>query len=158
MCHATPCLCALWHGPWHLTFSSVAGGVCLCLINLFVDLQAHLNVMCIVAYQTWVEYIFCYRERERERDFCIIIEFTFYLVKLGKSKWNKIIHLSPSLSLYYIYICKLGGRVVLLNASHVRPFCKYSILEGSKGPLTLSIDFITALAGRMLFDGSGEVL
>ncbi|MCI42671.1 hypothetical protein A2U01_0063908, partial [Trifolium medium] len=33
----------------------------------------------------------------------------------------------------------------------------YSILAGSKGPLILSIDVITALAGRMLLVGSGEV-
>ena len=50
----------------------------------------------------------------------------------------------------------LGARR-LLKASHVMSFSRYTILEGSKGPLILSKDFITALAGRTLLDGSGEV-
>uniref|UniRef100_A0A2P2IS88 Uncharacterized protein n=1 Tax=Rhizophora mucronata TaxID=61149 RepID=A0A2P2IS88_RHIMU len=32
------------------------------------------------------------------------------------------------------------------------------MLEGSNGPLIRSMDFITALAGRTLLDGFGEVL
>lgn len=50
------------------------------------------------------------------------------------------------------------ARRLVLNASHVRPFRMYSVLEGSKGPLIMSMDFITALAGRTLLDGSGGVL
>lgn len=48
-------------------------------------------------------------------------------------------------------------RKLVLKFSHVRPFSMYSMFDGSKGPLTLSMDVISALAGRMLLDGSGEV-
>lgn len=45
-----------------------------------------------------------------------------------------------------------------LKVSHVKPFSMYSILEGLNGPFTLSMLLITALAGRTLLEGSGEVL
>lgn len=45
-----------------------------------------------------------------------------------------------------------------LKVSKDNPFSMYSILEGLNGPLILSIDLISALAGSILLDGSGLVL
>ncbi|GFZ21295.1 S-adenosyl-L-methionine-dependent methyltransferases superfamily protein [Actinidia rufa] len=45
-----------------------------------------------------------------------------------------------------------------LKKFHANPFSRYSMLEGSNGPLILSMDLITLLAGATPLDESGDVL
>ena len=53
--------------------------------------------------------------------------------------------------------CNYLGRRRALKASHAKSFSIYSMLEGSNGPLITSMDWMIALAGRTLFDGSDAV-
>ena len=45
-----------------------------------------------------------------------------------------------------------------MKVSHVKSFSKYSMLDGSNGPLITSMDFIVAFVGRTLFERFVAVL